>query len=402
MFSVIRRSRSITYRSHCVRDWRKLTLEPLEDRQLLATCHVTRLSDTGVGKGFRGDLRYCITRANTDAGEDLIIFSATAHGTINLTGALPDISDDLIIAGPGPDTVTVRRDSGGDYRIFTIYSGKNVQIYSITISNGYAVALTSDEECWGGGIFNDGTLTVGSVVITGNRTGGIECHGGGIFNDGTLLVVNSTISANDVNAAFNGYGGGIDNHGNATIVNSTISGNQAEDVGGGIISMNGTLYLRHSTITDNRYVKSDASFYGGGGIYGADVDARNTIIAGNQAHNGAPSDLKAVEFKSSGHNLIGNSTGGTGYAPTDILDVDPMLGPLADNGGPTLTHALLPGSPAIDAGDNADAPEWDQRGPGFPRIVKGTIDIGAFEVQATPIPPAPWAFLITANLADVD
>ncbi len=60
-----------------------------------------------------------------------------------------------------------------------------------------------------------------------------------------------------------------------------------------------------------------------------------------------------------------------------------MLGPLADNGGPTLTHALLPGSPAIDAGDNTDAPEWDQRGPGFPRIVNGTIDIGAFEVQNT-------------------
>ena len=77
-----------------------------------------------------------------------------------------------------------------------------------------------------------------------------------------------------------------------------------------------------------------------------------------------------------------------------------MLGPLADNGGPTQTHALLPGSPAIDAGDNTDAPEWDQRGIGFPRIVNGTIDIGAFEVQATgaPLPANPLAVLITADL----
>ncbi len=83
-----------------------------------------------------------------------------------------------------------------------------------------------------------------------------------------------------------------------------------------------------------------------------------------------------------------------------VTDVDPMLGPLADNGGPTWTMALLPGSPAIDAGDNADAPEFDQRGPGFPRIVDGTIDMGAFEVQSSPI-PAPehyWSVLLTADL----
>src|SRR5262249_32666420 len=71
----------------------------------------------------------------------------------------------------------------------------------------------------------------------------------------------------------------------------------------------------------------------------------------------------------------------------DLLNLDPKLGPLQDNGGPTLTHALLPGSPALDAGDNAGAPTHDQRGPGFPRIFGGTIDIGAFEVQ-TQLPPA--------------
>ncbi len=82
-----------------------------------------------------------------------------------------------------------------------------------------------------------------------------------------------------------------------------------------------------------------------------------------------------------GHNLIGNTSGGTDHADSDLVNVDPLLGPLRDNGDPTQTMALLPGSPAIDAGDNTDAPDFDQRGPGFARIVNGIIDIGAFEVQ---------------------
>ncbi len=110
------------------------------------------------------------------------------------------------------------------------------------------------------------------------------------------------------------------------------------------------------------------------------VTMRNTIVAQN-----AVRDLVG-QFASSGHNLIGDTTEAGGFDETDILNVDPLLGPLADNGGPTMTMALLPGSPAIDAGDNTDAPDFDQRGPGFPRIVNGTINIGAFEVEATAIP----------------
>jgi hypothetical protein len=90
---------------------------------------------------------------------------------------------------------------------------------------------------------------------------------------------------------------------------------------------------------------------------------------------------------SQGHNLIGDGTGGSGYDPTDLVGtadnpIDPLLGPLQDNGGPTFTMALLPGSAAIDAGDNTGASDWDQRDAPFRRIVNGTIDIGAFEVQA--------------------
>jgi WD40 repeat protein len=83
-----------------------------------------------------------------------------------------------------------------------------------------------------------------------------------------------------------------------------------------------------------------------------------------------------------------------------LLDVNPIIAPLVYNGGPTQTMALLPGSPAIDSGTNQNAPEWDQRGPGYPRIVNGTIDRGAFEVQATgaPIPWNGFAVLITADV----
>jgi hypothetical protein len=136
-------------------------------------------------------------------------------------------------------------------------------------------------------------------------------------------------------------------------------------------------------------------------MFGPIGTLKNTVAANNSA-DFYPDFYVAIT--SSQYNLIGNSTGGTGYSSTDILNVDPLLGTLQDNGGPTQTMALLPGSPAIDAGDPnpADPPEWDQRGPGFPRIVNGRIDIGAFEVQATGAPPArDLAALITADLETI-
>jgi hypothetical protein len=103
---------------------------------------------------------------------------------------------------------------------------------------------------------------------------------------------------------------------------------------------------------------------------------RNTIVAGNVG------DVYGV-LTASTFNLIGNTTYGGGFSPSDLLNVDPLLSALEFNGGLTPTIALLPGSPAINAGDNADAPEWDQRGVGYERIANDAIDIGAFEVQST-------------------
>jgi hypothetical protein len=144
-----------------------------------------------------------------------------------------------------------------------------------------------------------------------------------------------------------------------------------------------------STIANNQDAGGDS--YGGppgpatgGGFYNQGMlQTRDTILGGNTVTgpgtNSSP-DL-AGSLGSLGHNLLGNSQGGSGFDPSDLLNVNPLLGPLQNNGGPTQTMALLPGSPAIDAGDNTGAPMWDQRGPGFPRIIHGVIDIGAFEYR---------------------
>jgi hypothetical protein len=448
---------------------RHLRLEALEAREVPSTCVVNSLGDSGVGVAAdHGDLRFCLSQSNAQPGEDLIVFSVT--GAISLTQALPDITDELIIAGPGADQVTIRRDTGGNYRIFTIDAGVTAQIYSITIANGFTATGIP-----GGGIFNSGTLTVAACAVTGDVSLDDKHGGGGIYNAGSLLVSGTTISGNVLPAAYNArgagilndgtgtlliddstisnnhndnsllgnaagggianlgaatitdstvafnsaktsnhdspraMGGGIANYGALTIDNSTIYGNEIEakntgpfataiSLGGGIYNYGG-LTVRHSTIAGNAAYVSGYSGIddtaAGGGIYrygNSPLDLHNTIVAGNTVSSvsyleGGP-DVDGM-LTGTGYNLIGHSFHASGFDSTDLLDVDPLLGSLQDNGGPTLTMALLPGSPAIDSGDNTNAPDWDQRGPGFPRIVNGTIDRGAFEVQNTSGPAVP-------------
>jgi hypothetical protein len=180
-------------------------------------------------------------------------------------------------------------------------------------------------------------------------------------------LLGSTFSGNSAAS-----GGGIENDSTLTVTDCTLSGNSAAS-GGGIVNA-GTLTLTSSTIADNSASSFGSGIYGGGFGMGS---VRNTIVAGNTAPFGP--DI-AFGIPSQGHNLIGNGTNGTGFSVTDLVGtstnpIDPLLGPLQDNGGPTQTMALLSGSPAIDAGDNTGAPTTDQRG--FPRIVGSAIDIGA-------------------------
>ena len=240
----------------------------------------------------------------------------------------------------------------------------------------------------GGGISNSGGIVdVRDSTINGNSSIG---NGGGISNSGGIVDVrDSTINGNSTI----GNGGGISNSGTMTVSNSTISGNSSV-VGsangfiiggnGGGINNSGTVALLFSTLTLNQAAN-------GGGVYNntnGSTSARNTIIAANLlSTDGINPDVSGT-FTSFGYNLIGDSTGSTGFDATgDIVGtsdnpIDPRLAPLDFNGGPTQTIALLPDSPAIDAADPTvldTDPTTDQRG--LPRVSNGRADIGAFEVQ---------------------
>jgi predicted outer membrane repeat protein len=277
-----------------------------------------------------------------------------------------------VVKGYGTQTLTNSslRDNSAADRGGSIYShhAQSFTLTNCTISNNSA-------QNRGGGVYNDGSqqgaawLTINSSTLNGNSA----TTGGGIFNDGEqqgdtqLQITNSTISDNTAS-----YGGGLASDGYygfyvaVQINNSTFSGNSATNSGGGI------------------YVTGEGSQQ-------VIVNLANTILKAGAVGNNIFNDSGTVS--SFGYNLSNDSCDGLLTGPGDQTNTEPMLGPLQDNGGPTPTHALLPGSPAIDTGDPAlDPPSvYDQRGPGFSRVVNGRIDIGSFEVQVrTPAPrPVP-------------
>jgi len=254
---------------------------------------------------------------------------------------------------------------------------------------------------FGNGVYNFGTMIAVNAIIN-NNTGG---DGGGIYSSGSLTVVNTTVAGNIAED-----GGGIYGSGSATLINTTISGNSSSSTGGGIYIGSGTMNFVNSTVTNN--IADDLDSFSskdrGGGIYaygGTTVNLKNTIIAGNVAFGNEGNDFAGSGvFNANNYNLIGDPSIydffgfiGTVGSGTDIIDPNPGLGPLQYNGGLTETHALLPGSPAIDAGNNnlipvdsedidgdGDTTEpipYDQRG--LLRVVGTRIDIGAVERQIT-------------------
>ena len=252
----------------------------------------------------------------------------------------------------------------------------------------------------GGGINSAASLQITDSTIDGNSTTGDAANGGGVFlSTGWLRISGSTISNNFTTGA-NSHGGGIFNgtdiSGHPTLIsNSTISGNSTADGRGGGVYILEWAEIHNSTITNNT---ASVGLGSGVAILGNSVVQRitldTTIVAGNTNEDLAVVGGTTNRFESAGYNFIGtgNLYSGANNAvdvfnqPGDTTGVmDPMLGPLQDNGGLTFTHALLPGSQAIDMGNPGftSPPDFDQRGAGFDRVVGGRIDIGAFEVQGT-------------------
>jgi CSLREA domain-containing protein len=358
---------------------RRLALESLEDRHLLSIT-VTTLADenNGVGLGAGTSLREAIAAA--PAGETIDFAVA---GTINLALGQLTIGQDLTVAGPGANLLTIN--AGGASRVLEI-AGGTVNVSGLTLTGGSAPD--------GGGVRNlaGAVSTLSGMSIHGNTATAAQYDaGGGVRNSGTLTITGSTISGNQAPL---GGGGGVSNRtASLTVRQSTISGNSAAN-GGGVLNYYGSATISNSTLTGN-----SATSYGGGlrNGFSASSTLSHTIVAGNSATNGREIQRVGGSVNLNGFNLLGDSgkttaqalanvtAGATdflatsnGAAPTALAAI---LAPLADNGGPTRTHALAAGSPAINAGNPAftPPPESDQRGAPFVRVFGGRVDIGAYE-----------------------
>jgi len=323
------------------------------------------------------------------------------------------INNDVTIRGLGAaDTIVQGHEMPGEApeRVFLVEEEAILVLEKMMIRHGKP---SRQEEC-GGAIMNLGTLTLHSSVISDNSSN----SGGGICSRGALMLTNSTVSNNLADGVGPvgytcGNGGGIKcERGSLTLINSTISGNESQDAdpfrsvgrGGGVhVACNCTAVFTNSTISGNKSVDCAGGIYNhgmlrlvnctisnnrtlgeGGGVYvRGHLDFVNTIIANNASKGGncvvgGPGGYQGKgEIGVNVNNLVGG--GGCDASHS----ADPMLGPLADNGGDTLTHALLPGSPAIDAIPviSCTLPA-DQRG-GLRPVVQTApdtpCDIGAFE-----------------------
>ncbi|MBD2561393.1 MULTISPECIES: beta strand repeat-containing protein [Nostoc] len=356
---------------------------PTNNNDVYGTINVTSTVVTNTNDSGEGSLRQAILNANAFAGANTITFAGSVFtdatpDTITLTSGQLTITDDVTIQGTGANQLTVSGNNAS--RVFTISNfGTDATIDALTIANGNSAD--------GGGIrINSGgaSLVLTNSTISNNNSGG-GFGGGGIANTGgTVNVINSTISGNT-----SSFGGGIASQGTLTVTNSTISGNTASSLGGGIIA-GGVVTLTSSTITNNT-----AAVRGGGfASFGGTITAQNTIIAGNTSNQGP--DISGP-VTGNANNLIGSLSGASGtigtgsditFASAGITNINQVLAALANNGGATQTHALVTGSAAINAGNNALVPSGvttDQRGAGFPRISGGTVDIGAYEFNQPPV-----------------
>jgi predicted outer membrane repeat protein len=339
---------------------------------------VTNINDSGAGS-----LRQAITDANAHAGSDTISF--TVSGTITLASSLPNITDHLTINGTG-QSVTV---SGNDlYPVFYVASGKTltltrfniehansstsggaVFVYYGTLILSYSSLSENYATNYGGAIYvTSGSVNVSNSTFRANSAG---ISGGGIKTYDSTVAISNTTFIN--NSASSGGGGIYNDHGSTiSMSNSTFSGNSAS-WGGGIANSDSTLITLSSTFSGNHTTT------GGGGIrfISGTLILKNSILANTIGGTDCTAD---VAIGTNTNNLIENNSG----CGTPVSTADPILGTLANNGGSNRTFALLPGSPAIDAGDDANctvAPVngLDQRGEA--RTYGAHCDIGSYELK---------------------
>lgn len=397
----------------------KLTLQKLPPLSLFVIfCFLSIL--------FSGDVKAAGVVINTnDSGAGSLRAAMVGGGTVTFnipsgspgcTGTVCNIAlASSLTFDPGVTTTidatlnnTITITGGAGFRVFNSPNtgSRNANLIRLTITGGNAAQ--------GGGIgfFSGGTLNITDCTVRNNNATGANGQGGGLFlaNSGATnnTITGSTFSNNTANGS-NGQGGGIWTAVGLSITNSTISANSSNGnngLGGGLYVLNSgpTVTINYATFTLNTSNGNGSN--GGGGIYtpafNGGISLRNTIVAQNTTTGTGP-DANGNSFVSNGNNLIGISAGnnfvnnpaGNGdQVGTSAAPLDPLLGPLANNSGPTQTHALLANSPAIDKGKSATAgvPATDQRGltrpvdnAAIPPAANGgdNSDIGAFEVQAS-------------------
>jgi hypothetical protein len=349
---------------------------------------VTTLLDSGNPSGTTS-LRQAISEAETD-GITTITFDPSilqpGVNVIDLKSELPHLTGNLTIQGPGASVLTVKRDSSApSFTVFTVNSGATATLSGLTISGGLNGPA--------GGIYNGGVLTVSDSTVSGNSA---TFSGGGFYNAGTLTINNSSVSGNSATS----QGGGVYSNGSLSVNDSILSGNSATE-GGGICDVNLNLTVSDSTLSGNSAVDGGGLYFNsfsltatltnatianniassaGGGIdiSSGDVLLQNTLVAENMVGNGE-SDVSGSLDSVSSYNLIGDGSGGLTFGSNGNIEGNPLLSSLGNYGGTTNTLALLPGSPAIGAGDPSGTSGTDQRG--VSRNQTAGNDIGAFVSQ---------------------
>ena len=326
-------------------------------------------------------LRAAVQTANALAGADQIILPAGIYALTLATfqedaassGDLDVAPGELVVTGAGAATTIV--DGKLFDRVFDVLPGASLNASGLTIRNGRA-----GDGFGGGGVLNRGSLALTYVAVTGSRS---STGGGGIFNNAaSATLANVTLSGNSAIS----HGGAIWNFGGqASLTNVTISGNIAGSTAGAVRNdgTSGAVSLTNVTVAGNSSNTINAALVNNGGAGG--ITVRSSILSG------APGESCFGPIASAGFNIDNGGSCKLG-GPGDKPGTDPLLAPLAENGGPVPTQALLQGSPAIDAGDPGGCPGSDARN--VPRPQGAGCDVGAFEYT----PPRSFKRAVTFKL----